>query len=87
MAHNPAMTGNASMRQYAASRCNRQSKTANGALRGARSPASQALAARMSRGIALIALAALELSGDAVDEPVHAPKLHSRVVCDAARLP
>jgi hypothetical protein len=39
MAHNPATTGNASMRQYVARRCNRQSKPASGALREARSPA------------------------------------------------
>ena len=57
------------------------------ALRGACSRASDALAAPMSRVIALIALAALELSGDAVHEPVHAPRLHPRVICDAARLP
>ena len=56
------------------------------ALREARSPASHALAAPISRVIALIALAALELSGDAVHEPVHAPRLHPRAVCDIARL-
>jgi hypothetical protein len=57
------------------------------ALRGARSPASHALAAPISRGIALIALAALELSGEPVHEPVHASRLHPRVVCDVTRLP
>jgi hypothetical protein len=57
------------------------------ALRGACSPAAHALAAPMSRGIALIALGALGLSGDPVHEPVHAPELYPRVVCDVARLP
>ena len=55
------------------------------ALREARSPASHALAAPISRGIALIALAALELSGNPVHESVHAPGLRSRAVCDVAR--
>ena len=41
------------------------------ALRGASSPASHALAAPIAREIALIAHAALGLSGDAVHEPVH----------------
>ena len=69
--HNPEMTGNASMRRYAASRCNRQSKTANGALRGARAAAAHALAALIARVIARMALAALGLSADPVHELVH----------------
>jgi hypothetical protein len=42
------------------------------ALRGARARAAHALAAAMARAIALIALAALELFGHPVHEPVHA---------------
>jgi hypothetical protein len=43
------------------------------ALRGACSPASHALAALIARVVALTALTELELSGDPVHEPVHAP--------------
>jgi hypothetical protein len=50
-------------------------KPASGALRGARSQPAHALAAPMARVIALIALTALELSGDPVHEPVHAEAL------------
>jgi hypothetical protein len=42
------------------------------ALRGARAPAADALAAPIARAIARMALAALGLSGDPVHEPVHA---------------
>jgi hypothetical protein len=50
------------------------------ALREARARAAHALAAPIPRVIALIALAALGLSGDSVHEPVHAPRLRPRVV-------
>ena len=57
------------------------------ALREACARAAHALAAPIPRVIALIALTALGLSGDPVHEPVHAPRLRPRVVCDVARLP
>jgi hypothetical protein len=54
------------------------------ALREARAQAAHALAAPIPRAIALIALAALGLSGDPVHEPVHAPRLRPRLVCNVA---
>jgi hypothetical protein len=56
------------------------------ALRGSCSLAAYALAALMALIIALMALTALELSGDPVREPVHAPRLRAFAVCYVARL-
>jgi len=86
MAHNPARTGNLSARRYVTgTRRDRQSKPASGALRGACSDASHALAAPIARAIALAALAALGLSGDPVHEPVHGLRLHHRVRLNPAQ--
>ena len=57
------------------------------ALREARARAAHALAAPIPRIIALIALAALGLSGDPVHEPVHAQRHRPRAVRDVAQLP
>ena len=54
------------------------------ALREARSLAAHALAARIARAIARMALAALELSGDPVHEPVHARGPASPASCYCA---
>ena len=56
------------------------------ALRGARARAAHTLAAAIARAIALIALAALGLSGHPVHEPVHAPRLHAFAACYVARM-
>ena len=57
------------------------------ALREARAPAAHALAAPIARAIALIALAALELSGHPVHEPVHAEALRFRGLLRCATVP
>ncbi len=57
------------------------------ALREARAQAAHALAAPIPRVVALIASAALGLSGEPVHEPVHAQRHRPRVVRDVARLP
>jgi hypothetical protein len=56
------------------------------ALRGTRRLAIHALAAPMAPVIALMALAALGLSGDPVHEPVHASRFRASAICDVARL-
>jgi hypothetical protein len=79
MAHNPATSGNASVRRYVArTRQTASPKPASSALRGARSRAAHALAAPIARVIARMALAALGLPGDPVHVPVHVRVFASR---------
>ena len=56
------------------------------ALREARALPAHALAAPIAREMALIALAALGLSGDPVHDSVHARRLRPHAVCEVARL-
>jgi hypothetical protein len=72
MAHNPATTGNASMRHYVPrTRCNRQSKPASGALREACSSAPVASPAQIARQIAATALIALGFRSEPFHDPFH----------------